>query len=156
MGNKRPSLQFYPGDWLRDNVAGCSIEAQGLWLRMLMVMHDSEAYGYLSIAGKGMTSDTIARRCGCFPDQYETLLCELLENGVPSVTEDGVIYSRRLVKEENEDRKELYAAVAEALDIDSEQIPRIRRIFAENWIRKSRPGWWIQTKEGRWIRKPDK
>jgi uncharacterized protein YdbL (DUF1318 family) len=61
---------------------------------------------------------------------------------------------RRLVKEENDDRKELYAAVAEALDIDPEQIPRIQRIFAENWIRKSRPGWWIQTKEGRWIRKP--
>jgi uncharacterized protein YdbL (DUF1318 family) len=61
---------------------------------------------------------------------------------------------RRLVKEENSDRKELYAEVAEALNIDPDQIPRIQRIFAENWIRKSRPGWWIQTKEGRWVRKP--
>jgi len=61
---------------------------------------------------------------------------------------------RRLVKEENKDRKELYAEVADALNIDPDQIPRIQRIFAENWIRKSKPGWWIQTKEGRWIRKP--
>ncbi len=61
---------------------------------------------------------------------------------------------RRLVKEENKDRKELYTEVAEALNIDPDQIPRIQRIFAENWIRKSKPGWWIQTKEGRWIRKP--
>lgn len=61
---------------------------------------------------------------------------------------------RRLVKEENKDRKELYAEVADALNIDPDQIPRIQRIFAENWIRKSKPGWWIQTKEGQWIRKP--
>jgi len=61
---------------------------------------------------------------------------------------------RRLVKEENSDRKELYAEVAEALNIDPDQVPRIQKIFAENWIRKSRPGWWIQTEEGRWIRKP--
>jgi uncharacterized protein YdbL (DUF1318 family) len=63
---------------------------------------------------------------------------------------------RRMVKEENDDRKELYAAVAEALDIDADQVPRIQRIFAENWIRKSRTGWWIQIKEGDWIRKPAK
>jgi hypothetical protein len=58
------------------------------------------------------------------------------------------------VKEENSDRKELYAEVAEALNIDPDQIPRIQRIFAENWIRKSSSGWWIQTKEGKWVRKP--
>ena len=61
---------------------------------------------------------------------------------------------RRLVKAENSDRDELYLAVARALDIDPSQVDRIRRIFARSWVRKARVGWWIQTPDDRWIRKP--
>jgi len=61
---------------------------------------------------------------------------------------------RVLVKNENKDRKNLYEEVARALDIDPSQIPRIQKIFAKSWIRKARPGWWIQNEKGRWIRKP--
>jgi hypothetical protein len=39
--SKRPSFQFYPGDWLRDSVAGCSLAAQGLWLRVMILAHDT-------------------------------------------------------------------------------------------------------------------
>ena len=60
---------------------------------------------------------------------------------------------RNLVREENKDRGDLYREVAAALDIDQSQIPRIQKIFAENWIRKSRPGWWIQKEDGTWERK---
>jgi len=60
---------------------------------------------------------------------------------------------RNLVKEENKDREDLYREVAVALDIDQSQIPRIQKIFAENWIRKAQPGWWIQNQDGTWERK---
>ena len=60
---------------------------------------------------------------------------------------------RNLVREENKDREDLYREVATALDIDQSQIPRIQKIFAENWIRKARPGWWIQKEDGTWERK---
>lgn len=60
---------------------------------------------------------------------------------------------RNLVREENKDREDLYREVAAALDIDQSQIPRIQKIFAENWIRKARPGWWIQKEDGTWERK---
>jgi uncharacterized protein len=60
---------------------------------------------------------------------------------------------RNLVKEENKDREDLYREVAAALDIDQSQIPRIQKIFAGNWIRKARPGWWIQKPDGSWERK---
>jgi hypothetical protein len=40
---------------------------------------------------------------------------------------------RKLVDAENSDRKALYRAVAEALQIDPGQIDRIGRIFAEQW-----------------------
>ena len=98
---KRPSFQFYPGDWVRDSVSGCSLAAQGLWLRMMIVAHDSERYGYLEQNGAPMPPDSIARRCGCeSAEQYSALLSELREAGVPSRTEKGVIFSRRMVRDE--------------------------------------------------------
>lgn len=99
---KLPSFQFYPGDWLRDPVAGCSVAAQGLWLRMLFLMHDSERYGYLVVNGSPMTSGSIARRCGCTPDEYESLLAELDATGVPRRTKEGTIYNRRMVDDAHE------------------------------------------------------
>ena len=60
---------------------------------------------------------------------------------------------RKLVNEENKDREDLYREVAAALDIDQSQIPRIQKIFAQNWIRKARAGWWIQKEDGSWERK---
>jgi uncharacterized protein YdbL (DUF1318 family) len=62
---------------------------------------------------------------------------------------------RDLIKDENSDRKMLYAEVARALNIDSSQIPRIGKIFAENWIRDAQPGWWIQKEDGEWIKKQE-
>jgi uncharacterized protein YdbL (DUF1318 family) len=60
---------------------------------------------------------------------------------------------RSLVKDENEDRKNLYAAVAEAKEIDPKQINRIQKIFADKWIEKAKPGWWIQKENGEWAKK---
>lgn len=60
---------------------------------------------------------------------------------------------RSLVKDENEDRKNLYAEVARALEIESSQIPRLQKVFAESWIEKARPGWWIQKEDGEWAKK---
>jgi hypothetical protein len=96
---KPPSLQFYPGDWLRDDVAGCSLAAQGLWLRMMFIAHDSEPYGHLSKNGSAMKPESIARRCGCSLAEYEALLAELTAAGVPSFTTEGVLFSRRMARD---------------------------------------------------------
>ena len=103
MSLKLPSFPFYPGDWLRDNVAGCSLAAQGLWLRMMMLGHESGRYGYLEVDGSPMQPTLIARLCGCADlAQYETLLSELADAGVPSRTPNGVIYSRRMARDAQE------------------------------------------------------
>jgi uncharacterized protein YdbL (DUF1318 family) len=60
---------------------------------------------------------------------------------------------RNLVKDENNDRRNLYAEVAKALDVDPSQINRVRKIFAERWIKEARPGWWIQKEDGGWVKK---
>lgn len=100
MGKERlPFIKLYPGDWLSDDISGCSLAAQALWLRMMFIMHNSERYGYLAVNGSPMQPVTVAQRCGCDQAQYETLLAELIAAGVPSVAEDGTIFSRRMVRD---------------------------------------------------------
>jgi hypothetical protein len=94
-----PSIHLYPGDWLRDAISGCSLEAQGLWLRMMFIMHDSDRYGHLSKDGVSISPGLVARRCGSTLEQYTSLLKELTDAGVPSLTENGIIYSRRMVRD---------------------------------------------------------
>ena len=61
---------------------------------------------------------------------------------------------RKLVKDENGDRTDLYAEVAKALNIEASQIARVQKIFAESWIANAAAGWWIQQDDGKWVRKP--
>lgn len=97
---KLPSFPFYPGDWLRNDVAGCPLEAQGLWLRMMIVMHDAETYGELSINGQPMPDEFIAKKCGISRRIYRKNL-EILESfRIVSRKENGVIYSGRMVRDE--------------------------------------------------------
>lgn len=98
-----PWLQFYPSDWLSDSVAGCCLAAQGLWLRMLFVAHNSQRYGYLESDGRAIADDQLSRRCGCASvEEYRNLLAELFAAGVPTRTPEGVIYSRRMVRDQQE------------------------------------------------------
>jgi len=100
MANKLPAFMFYPADWLTDPVAGCSLESQGLWLRMMILMHSSERYGYLSTNGVPTHPALVAQRCGTNLGHYTTLLAELDRAGVPRRTEEGIIFSKRMVDDE--------------------------------------------------------
>jgi uncharacterized protein YdbL (DUF1318 family) len=60
---------------------------------------------------------------------------------------------RKLVQEDNGDRMKLYEEVAKALNIEASQIERIQKIFAENWIKNAKPGWWVQQADGKWAQK---
>ena len=61
---------------------------------------------------------------------------------------------KALRDEENRDRRNLYQAIVEANRFGAERFKDVERIFAREWIEKSRPGWWIQDEKGKWIRKP--
>jgi uncharacterized protein YdbL (DUF1318 family) len=97
----------------------------------------------------------------------EPLLLPFFEKGNIGEGNDGFIHVRnednlslkekadlrRLTKDVNSERENLYSEVATALDIDSGQIPRIQKIFAKRWIENSRTGWWTQKEDGQWERK---
>jgi hypothetical protein len=101
---KLPFIKFFPNDWTADSVSTCSLAAQGLWLRMMFLMHNGDRYGYLSTNGSPTPPEAVARRCGTTLDQYETLLAELFDAGVPSRV-DETIFSRRMVNDESKRRK---------------------------------------------------
>lgn len=99
---KRPSFQFYPADWRKDAaLQSCSLSARGLWHEMMCLMHECEPYGHLSVNGKPMRPAQVARLVGVAEKEYQKLLAELEDAGVPSVADDGSIYSRRMVRDEH-------------------------------------------------------
>jgi hypothetical protein len=98
---KRPAFQFYPKDWRDEqSLRLCSMAARGLWIDLMCLMHASERYGHLEVAGKPMTVEQIARLLGEQSKDVKRWLAELVDNQVCSTTAEGVIYSRRMVRDE--------------------------------------------------------
>lgn len=101
---KRPSFQFYPGDWQRDTALRlCSIGARGCWLEMLCIMHQATPYGHLVHEGRALQAKQIASLIGgeATAKQVQAWLDEMEAEGVFARTEDGCIYSRRMVRDES-------------------------------------------------------
>ena len=99
---KRPAFQFYPADWRKDMaLQSCSVAARGLWIDMLCIAHECEPYGHLTVNGKPMTAAQIGRHTGLTEREAKRLIAELDDAGVASRTDEGVIYSRRMVRDED-------------------------------------------------------
>lgn len=98
---KRPSFQFYPGDWLRSaDLRSCSIGARGLWIDMICLMHEGSPYGYLKVGSKVILLPTLSQMVGLTTHEAEGYLSELKEAGVASVDDAGCLFSRRMVRDE--------------------------------------------------------
>jgi len=86
-------------------------------------------------------------------------------SGAVGLTADGMIALRdagavplaqrqavnALVAAENQDRNALYAEIANA-NGHPEWQAEIRSTFAQRWIQRAQPGWWVQS-SGSWARK---
>lgn len=86
-------------------------------------------------------------------------------SGAVGLTSDGMVTLRdagavplssrqsvnALVADENRDRNALYAEIANA-NGHPEWQAEIRGTFAQRWIQRAQPGWWVQTAGG-WSQK---
>lgn len=99
---KLPAIQFYTDDWLSDfAVRSVSYAARGLWADMLCLMNHSDPRGYLRTPnGKPISLGAIAAVRGGTVEEVESLSDELSNADVYSVDENGVIFSRRMVRDE--------------------------------------------------------
>lgn len=103
---KRPAFQFYPADWRKDAaLQSCSLAAQGLWINLMCIAHECEPYGHLTINGQPMNSAKLARLVGVGAREFEALLDELRDALVCDFTDAGVIFSRRMVRDEEARRQ---------------------------------------------------
>lgn len=100
---KLPAIQFYPGDWHKDQgVQALDLTHRGAWFELLLMMHDSDERGVLLVNGQPMPDAVIARRLGLDNQSANQILTTLLAYGVASRrTTDGALFCRRMVKDEN-------------------------------------------------------
>ena len=101
--NKLRWGKFYWSDWAGDTaLAACSIAAQGLWMRLLCIAAQGAPYGYVTVGGKH-PSDSLLKRLVQQPGMrlrdFRHLLEELERNGVVKRTDDGTLYSLRMVRD---------------------------------------------------------
>lgn len=80
--------------------------ARGLWIDMLCLAWDSDPRGYLQTAtGKPLNTEQITRSTGnCSLEDVARWIAELEDSGVFSRSATGVIYCRRMVRDEHKRR----------------------------------------------------
>lgn len=92
--------KFWWQDWQADQaLRSCSIAARGLWMDMLCIAHNGTPRGHVTINGQPVAPKRLATLAGIVEKECTKLLAELEEAGVFSRTEDGTIYSRRMVRD---------------------------------------------------------
>lgn len=58
-----------------------------------------------------------------------------------------------LLKEENDDRKNLYTEIVRSNAIGEEHLARVGELFSKEWQKKCKEGWWVETSPGTWEKK---
>jgi len=92
--------KFFWSDWSDDKeLIICSMAAQGFWMRLLCIAAGSERQGHVLVAGRKPTLQELHDITRCPLDQIELLTAELVRNEVCGLDRDGVIISRRLVRD---------------------------------------------------------
>ncbi len=101
-GNGHSWSKFAWKDWMSEpTLRACSYAARGLWIDMLCLAHQGTPVGHITLAGRAPTPEELASMLGATGKLREVgkLLAELEAKGVFSRTTEGVIFSRRMVKD---------------------------------------------------------
>ena len=103
MSRRLPWSKFRWDEYENDvNLMMCSFEAQGLWMRLLCLMTRMEPYGHLVVAGKPVSPAQIAAITAKPAEIIKPLMKELEAGKIFSRTDAGIIYSRRLVRDQQD------------------------------------------------------
>jgi hypothetical protein len=78
----------------------CAFMARALWREMLDVMHEGDPYGHLAAGGEAIEPEELSRLVGLEVSQVDAGLKELERRKVFSRTENGIIFCRRMVRDE--------------------------------------------------------
>lgn len=97
---KYPWFKFYPADWRAEpSLRMVSLEARGFWIECLCIMHEAEPYGHLLVRGVPLEVPALAAIVGASEQVVRSCLHELEEAGALSRGKDGIVVSRRMVRD---------------------------------------------------------
>lgn len=97
---KLPSLQFYPGDWMRDpRVRDLSLSARGVWIDLICMAFEMPRRGvFRAENGAPLSLKTLQSMA---PKSRASHIRELVEKGVLKVAKrSGTFYCKRLLRDE--------------------------------------------------------
>jgi hypothetical protein len=95
-----PYMKWFGADARRDTqLLECSLPTRAFWLLALTLMHEAEPYGHLLLSSQKPDEKSLAKQLGMTLKQCRKAIAEVIEKKVCSVTADGVIYSRRMVRD---------------------------------------------------------
>ena len=103
MADKLPAMPLYTGDWFKDpTLRSLKPDIRGLYVDLLMYMWNSSERGVLiDEKGNPFSEDDVINLVGLDNQNSSNWLTTLLTKGVISKRdEDGAIYSRRMIKDE--------------------------------------------------------
>lgn len=117
-------MKLYTADWVNDaKLKLCSPGAQGLWIFLCCVMHtEMDEVGYLRISGNVLGPEDVAALWGQPCDVVAALWDELERWNVIKKTEDGCVFSSRMVRDEErsqQGRMDKLAALATRVHPDN-------------------------------------
>lgn len=94
---KRPSFQFYPGDWTSNpNLRRCSHAEKGIWIDVMCIMHDQDdEYGVLRWPLK-----EIAQAVGCTVAALRGLVAKNVLKGSDTRLDEPFVYVPRSGRKE--------------------------------------------------------
>lgn len=98
---KKPSFQFYPGDWRKDqNLSRASLKAKGALIEILCLAFECEKRGYLKTGKNPWTVDEIAHAMGGDKMENVSAIEELLTKKILKIDKKNTIFSARMVRDE--------------------------------------------------------
>lgn len=122
--------KFFWDDWGNDAaLQSCNVAAQGLWINLLRVMFNNERQGYLQINNKPMTPTQIAKITGFDSRTITNQLKVLIKNNVCSVDENGIVFSRRMVRESKAKSDKVAATMQR---VSNDHAATTQRVRSEN------------------------
>lgn len=101
---KLPGFIFYPGDWQKDpSLRRCSKAAKGVWMDILCLLFECPVRGvFVDAGGRPWGDDEVAAAIGGDIASNLECIAELLAKGVAQRDARGAIFSRRMVRDEQE------------------------------------------------------
>jgi len=100
---KKRYFPFWPDKWMSDTaLRSCPAIARAIWIDLLCLMHEGTPYGHLTdTSGKPLSNWKLSCRSTVHLHVFLNCISTLENAGVLSRTEDGVIYCRKMVRDEN-------------------------------------------------------